>query len=130
MDAGVLLTVLGLSALPVSASVGYVSRWVSDRNIVLASVAASSLGCLALALRTHAALYYFGGGTLIFMGTLIMEGAGMSLLSKVIHPRLAHGLLNAGETALLPGGPPGLSVRTFALDGCLSMSNSLLINLG
>ena len=93
---GLLLTALGLSALPVSAAVGIMSSWIPDGVIVTWTVIFSCLGCLGVALHCDQAWTYFGGGSLIFLGTLVMEGASMSLLSKVIHPRFQHGLFNAG----------------------------------
>ena len=73
------------------------SHKLPDRYILTATVAIATAGCLMLAFKCDSALGYFGGGTLVFLGTLVLEGAGMSLLSKVIHPSMKQGLFNAGE---------------------------------
>ncbi|CAL5218517.1 g204 [Coccomyxa viridis] len=97
---GVLLGVLGIASLPVSFLVGYISPHVSDRSLTLAAVIVTGLGaalCTQAGLRKLAAAY-FGGGGMLYLGSLILEGASMCLLSKCIPAALRGGksIFNAG----------------------------------
>jgi hypothetical protein len=66
---GVLLGVLGITSLPVSFFVGYISPHVSDRSLTLAAVLVTTVGA---ALCTQAGLHklavaYFGGGSMLYL---------------------------------------------------------------
>lgn len=94
--AGLLLTALGLSALPVSAAVGIFLSKIRDGYIITASVAVTVIGCLAVGFFCSTLWLYLFGGCCLFLSTLIMEAAGTAALSKVMPVQLQKGIFNAG----------------------------------
>ena len=96
--AGLLLTALGLSALPVSAAVGIFLSRVKDGYIITVSVVVTAVGCLAVGFFCSTLWLYLFGGCCLFLSTLIMEAAGTGALSKVMSVQLQKGILNAGAS--------------------------------
>ncbi|KAK9915918.1 hypothetical protein WJX75_005971 [Coccomyxa subellipsoidea] len=97
-ETGLLLAVLGIASIPLSFLVGYMSPHISDRSLTAAALLATLLGA-ALCTRAgnaHDPAAYFGGGAILYMGSLILEGASMCLLSKVLPLKLTRGFFNAG----------------------------------
>lgn len=71
-----------MAMVPVNAAVGAVSSRLSDRLLVLASLALCA-GCL-LALTAGAAggVAFFVPGVLLFVGTVVLEGTATSLMVR------------------------------------------------
>lgn len=90
------LGLVGLGMAPVNIAVGALSTRVSDRAMVLAATAASAAALVILTRSAASAAAYFGGGVALFVASVVLEGTATSLMSKVIFPGLAVGVLNAG----------------------------------
>ncbi|KAL3144746.1 hypothetical protein ABBQ38_001867 [Trebouxia sp. C0009 RCD-2024] len=95
-QAGLMLAVFGLTVIPVNTAVGQISDRVSDRGLNAVTLLITAVGCGLLMCGGRPVWMYFLGGTLVFMCTVILEGSGMSLMSKIMHPSLARGTWNAG----------------------------------
>lgn len=95
-EAGLMLAVFGLTVIPVNTIVGQISDRVSDRGLNAVTLLITAVGCALLMCGGKPIWMYFLGGTLVFMCTVILEGSGMSLMSKIMHPSLARGTWNAG----------------------------------
>ena len=95
-QAGLMLAVFGLTVIPVNTVVGQISDHVSDRGLNAVTLLITAVGCGLLMCGGRPVWMYFLGGTLVFMCTVILEGSGMSLMSKIMHPSLARGTWNAG----------------------------------
>lgn len=95
-QAGLMLAVFGLTVIPVNTAVGQISDHVSDRGLNAVTLFITAVGCGLLMCGGRPVWMYFTGGTLVFMCTVILEGSGMSLMSKIMHPSLARGTWNAG----------------------------------
>lgn len=95
-EAGMMLAVFGISVIPVNTLVGQISDRVSDRGLNAVTLFITAVGCALLMCGGRPTWIYFLGGTLVFMCTVILEGSGMSLMSKIMHPSLARGTWNAG----------------------------------
>lgn len=95
-QAGLMLAVFGLTVIPVNTLVGQLSDRVSDRGLNAVTLLITAVGCGLLMCGGRPVWMYFLGGTLVFMCTVILEGSGMSLMSKIMHPSLARGTWNAG----------------------------------
>ena len=91
-----MLAVFGLTVIPVNTIVGQISDRVSDRGLNAVTLLITAVGCALLMCGGKPIWMYFLGGTLVFMCTVILEGSGMSLMSKIMHPSLARGTWNAG----------------------------------
>ena len=91
-----MLAVFGLTVIPVNTAVGQISDHVSDRGLNAVTLLITAVGCGLLMCGGRPVWMYFLGGTLVFMCTVILEGSGMSLMSKIMHPSLARGTWNAG----------------------------------
>ncbi|KAK9832195.1 hypothetical protein WJX74_002578 [Apatococcus lobatus] len=100
---GILLTIWGFSTLPVNWVVGKLSSKVPDRVLITGAIIACGAGCVGLAMGGYPIWLYLLGGFLAYVGSLVLEGASMSMMSKVIHPSLAKGTFNAGLLATESG---------------------------
>ena len=83
--------------VPVNAAVAVVSARLSDRTMVTGALLLCTACLLALTAAAASPLAFFGGGVLLFVGTVVLEGTATSLMSKVIWRGFAQGVLNAGE---------------------------------
>jgi len=97
----IFLSLLGLTVLPISAVVGNcISNIYEDRLVVLWSQVTTGLGVVGIICYSpylHYSTYqYVVAAILIFVSTNILEGVNMSLLSKVMSPRLSRGVFNCG----------------------------------
>jgi MFS family permease len=98
---GLFLGLLGLTVLPISAVVGnYISNIYEDRLVVLWSQIFTAVGVVAIFCFSPWLAYspyqYIAAAILIFVSTNVLEGVNMSLLSKVMSPRLSMGVFNCG----------------------------------
>jgi hypothetical protein len=93
---GLYVGLLCLAMLPVTFVIGAISARVSDRVLTAFSLTLTLLGCVQMWFGAYPRWNFFIGGGWILIGTIIMEGAAMSLESKVIHPSFAEGTWNAG----------------------------------
>ncbi|CAK9219541.1 unnamed protein product [Sphagnum troendelagicum] len=98
---GLFLGLLGLTVLPISAVVGnYISNIYEDRLVVLWSQIFTAVGVVAIFCFSPWLAYspyqYIAAAILIFVSTNVLEGVNMSLLSKVMSPRLSRGVFNCG----------------------------------
>lgn len=87
---------MGLAMVPVNAAVAVVSSRVHDVTLVFMAVGICCAAMVALARGLESLAIYFIGGTGLFVGTVIIEGAATSLMSKVIWSGFAQGIFNAG----------------------------------
>jgi hypothetical protein len=93
--------------VPVNATVGALSAHISDRSMVFGSLALCTLCLLALTASTASAAVFFGGGVMLFVGSVVLEGTATSLMSKCIWRGCAQGVLNAGGgLSVMPLLPP------------------------
>ena len=106
------------------------SVWHAAFLQTLAALIVTGVGSALLALAAHPSWTYFVGGAAVYFGSLVLEGAGMSLLSKVIHPRLAHGLFNMGAPPLLTMGSITLTSHTQWLQTCICDAAACRSNRG
>lgn len=60
--------------VPVNLGVGVVSTWVSDRVMVVGSLAACIAGLGVLTLGPGSAAAFFGGGVVLFTASVVLEG--------------------------------------------------------
>lgn len=93
---GLFLGLLSLAMVPVNLAVGAASAHLSGRSMVFGSLAACVAALAALALGAANAVAFFGGGTLLFTASVVLEGTSTSLMSKVIWKGFAMGVFNAG----------------------------------
>ena len=87
---------IGLLGVPCNLIIGLISSQVSDRTMVLWSVCASIASLFWLQKAAVEVWAYFGGGTVLFLATVALEGTATSLMSKVIWRGFARGVFNAG----------------------------------
>ena len=87
---------VGLLGVPCNLLIGIISSHVYDRTMVLWSVVLSALSLVWLRHAVENAGAYFGGGTVLFLATIALEGTATSLMSKVIWHGFARGVFNAG----------------------------------
>lgn len=67
--------------VPVNAAVGAVSTRLSDRSLVLSSLALCTLCLSALAAgAAWSTALYFGAGVLLFTSSVVLEGVATSLM--------------------------------------------------
>ncbi|CAD7694892.1 unnamed protein product [Ostreobium quekettii] len=104
---GMFLAAMGIFVLPVNFFVGALSYRILDRELCSISLSLCLLGSV-LVYSTHtyhfiATWRYFTGFSVIYVATIVLEGAAMSLMSKVIHPSWARGTFNAGLLATEAG---------------------------
>lgn len=95
----VFLALLGLTVLPVNIVIGnYISNMFEDRQLLIASEVLTCLGILAsFKFSTHYTVaQYIIGAFITFVSAEVLEGVNLSLLSKVMSSRLAHGTYNGG----------------------------------
>ena len=119
-QAGLMLAVFGLTVIPVNTLVGQISDHVSDRGLNAVTLLITAVGCALLMCGGRPVWMYFLGGTLVFMCTVILEGSGMSLMSKIMHPSLARGTWNAGLMSTEAG-----TLGRLTGNLCLSMVSKL-----
>eukprot|EP00803_Ostreobium_quekettii_P006559 evm.model.scf_488EXC.1 EVM.evm.TU.scf_488EXC.1 scf_488EXC:2875-3342(+) len=98
---------MGIFVLPVNFFVGLLSYRILDRELCSISLTLCLLGSV-LVYSDHTSHFiatwrYFTGFSVIYVATIILEGAAMSLMSKVIHPAWAKGTFNAGLLATMAG---------------------------
>ena len=87
---------MGLAMVPVNAIVAVVSSRVHDVTLVFLAVGICCAAMVALARGLESLAVYFIGGAGLFIGTVVIEGAATSLMSKVIWSGFAQGIFNAG----------------------------------
>lgn len=94
---GIFLALLCLLLAPVNFAVGALSRRLADATVVLFSFVLMLFSLLVLS-RTSDTLraLFFASGLGVMAGSVALEGAATSLMSKVMWPGLARGLFNAG----------------------------------
>jgi len=98
---GMFLGLLGLTVLPISAVVGnYISNVYEDRLVVIWSQIFTAIGVISIFCFSpwldYSSYQYVAAAILIFVSTNVLEGVNMSLLSKVMSPRLSRGVFNCG----------------------------------
>ncbi|CAK9261087.1 unnamed protein product [Sphagnum jensenii] len=98
---GMFLGLLGLTVLPISAVVGnYISNVYEDRLVVIWSQIFTAIGVMSIFCFSpwldYSSYQYVAAAILIFVSTNVLEGVNMSLLSKVMSPRLSRGVFNCG----------------------------------
>jgi hypothetical protein len=119
---GLFLGLLGLTVLPISAVVGnYISNIYEDRLVVVVSqvimgVGVASIVCFCPWLP-YTSYQYVAAAIIIFVSTNVLEGVNMSLLSKVMSPRLSRGVFNCGFLST----EAGTLARTMA-DGLITVT--------
>jgi hypothetical protein len=118
----VFLSLLGLTVLPSSAVVGnWISNLYEDRAVVLWSQVATGVGVVAIVsfepYAQYSAHQYVAAAVVVFVATNVLEGVTMSLLSKVMSPRLSRGVFNCG----LLSTEAGTLARALA-DGLISVA--------
>ncbi|KAH8940061.1 hypothetical protein BDL97_15G068500 [Sphagnum fallax] len=119
---GLFLGLLGLTVLPISAVVGnYISNIYEDRLVVVVSqvimgVGVASIVCFCPWLP-YTSYQYVAAAIVIFVSTNVLEGVNMSLLSKVMSPRLSRGVFNCGFLST----EAGTLARTMA-DGLITVT--------
>ena len=116
---------VSLAMVPVNATVGALSAHVSDRSMVFGSLALCTACLLALTASTASATVFFGGGVMLFVGSVVLEGTATSLMSKCIWRGFAQGVLNAGG-ALSPPPLPSCTNRRLTV-GCLPIIRVKLV---
>jgi hypothetical protein len=87
---------MGLAMVPVNALVAVMSSRVHDVTLVFLAVGICCAAMIALARGLESLAFYFIGGGGLFIGTVVIEGAATSLMSKVIWSGFAQGIFNAG----------------------------------
>lgn len=97
----IFLSLLGLTVLPISAVVGNcISNIYEDRLVVLWTQIFTGVGVLVILcygpFLPYNAYQYVTAAVIIFVSTNVLEGVNMSLLSKVMSPRLSRGVFNCG----------------------------------
>eukprot|EP00250_Pteridium_aquilinum_P003852 c14127_g1_i1 orf=404-2500(+) len=98
---GWFLGALGLTVLPSSAVVAnYISNKFQDRLIIMWTVMLTGIGVIAnlsfSPLVGYTEAQYIISSLILFISTNILEGVDMSLLAKMMSPRLSKGLFNCG----------------------------------
>ncbi|XP_024391930.1 SPX domain-containing membrane protein At4g22990 isoform X3 [Physcomitrium patens] len=129
----IFLSLLGLTVLPMSAVVGNcISNIYEDRVVVLWSQVTTGVGVAAILCYSpwvhYSAYQYVTAAVVIFVSTNVLEGVNMSLLSKVMSPRMSRGVFNCG----LLSTEAGTLARAIA-DGLISVAGKCgiqnLVNL-
>ncbi|GMH35396.1 hypothetical protein BSKO_03264 [Bryopsis sp. KO-2023] len=101
---GFFLAIMGIVVIPVNIMMGAMSKYVRDHVQCLLALVVCTLGSLLIVVPNVNAVKivtwrYFTGFIMIYVATVVMEGAAMSLMSKVIAPEMAVGTFNAGLLA-------------------------------
>ncbi|GMH22728.1 hypothetical protein Nepgr_024571 [Nepenthes gracilis] len=95
----IFLAGLGLTVLPINFFVGsYVGRIFEERQILMAS---QIMVCIGILLNFHVLIpysvqQYVCSGLIMFVSAEVLEGVNLSLLSRVMPPRLSRGTYNSG----------------------------------
>eukprot|EP00892_Ulva_mutabilis_P003282 jgi/Ulvmu1/1325/UM011_0053.1 len=122
---GLFMTALSLAMIPVNFSVAALATLLSDRLLMGVSLVFCAVGCVAMVSLSGGAIpltTYVVSVSLILSFTNVLEGVSMSVLSKVIHPSLARGTLNAGLLAT-QSGSLGRLVGNF----CISVFGGIVV---
>lgn len=108
-NVGMFLAVMGVVVIPVNLMMGILSKCAKDQVQCLSTSLLCLVGSMIIvgipslnAQSSAAGLdrwRYFSGFTIVYVATIVMEGAAMSLMSKVIAPEMAVGTFNAGLLA-------------------------------
>ncbi|KAI3431392.1 hypothetical protein D9Q98_004446 [Chlorella vulgaris] len=93
---GLFIGLLCAAMVPVNLSVGAASSRVSDRSMVVGSLAMCVVALLALTRSAASAVAFLGGAALLLTASVVLEGTATALMSKVIWSGFATGVLNAG----------------------------------
>lgn len=98
---GIFLGGLGLTVLPSSAVVAnYISNRYEERSIVFWTLILTAIGVIGIfcycPLIPYTEAQYITASCIIFISTNVLEAVDMSLLAKVMSPRLSHGMFNCG----------------------------------
>jgi predicted MFS family arabinose efflux permease len=100
---GLLLAILGLLMFPANMVVAILSRRYQDREIILATegiILVGTIGIIAYGSgENYSAVQYIAASVCCFLGTNMLEGPNMSLLSKTIPRSMAKGIFNSGLLA-------------------------------
>ncbi|KAK4476549.1 hypothetical protein RD792_015705 [Penstemon davidsonii] len=98
-NVAIFLAFLGLMVLPVNVIIGnYLSNMFEERQVLLASEVMVFVG-IALSFHTiipYSVPQYVCSALLTFVAAEVLEGVNLSLLSRVMSPRLSKGTYNGG----------------------------------
>ncbi|XVF10686.1 hypothetical protein REPUB_Repub07fG0203900 [Reevesia pubescens] len=129
----IFLACLGLTVLPVNIVVGsYISNMFEDRQILLAS---EIMVCIGILLSFHVVIpytvpQYVCSGLIMFVSAEVLEGANLSLLSRVMSSRLSRGTYNGGLLSTEAGTIARvIADATITMAGFLGQSRLLNITL-
>lgn len=91
---GLFLTTMGVAVIPVNILMGGASKYVKDRHQCLLSLGLCVIGGGLVAFLSPNPTeilkwQYFSAFVTIYVATVVMEGAAMSLMSKVTMPKCA-----------------------------------------
>lgn len=103
---GSFLAVLGLLMFPANMAVAHASRRYEDREIMLATLSiifVGTLGIMTFYPWHYTVVQYMVFSVCLFLGTNMLEGPNMSLLSKTIPKQWARGTFNSGLLATESG---------------------------
>lgn len=103
---GSFLAVLGLLMFPANMAVAQASRRYEDREIMLATLSVifvGTLGIMTFYSSSYTVVQYMVFSVCLFLGTNMLEGPNMSLLSKTIPKQWARGTFNSGLLATESG---------------------------
>ncbi|GMH35397.1 hypothetical protein BSKO_03265 [Bryopsis sp. KO-2023] len=108
-NVGLFLAIMGVVVIPVNLMMGVLSKYAKDQvqclftNLLCLVGSVIIIGVPYNVFDNDAGelgrLRYFSGFTIVYVATIVMEGAAMSLMSKVIAPEMALGTFNAGLLA-------------------------------
>ncbi|KAH6554926.1 hypothetical protein KP509_1Z296300 [Ceratopteris richardii] len=121
------VALLGFTVLPVNFLIGvYISNLFEDRQILVASEVMTCVGLATLFAGPipYTKAQYMTGALIGFVSTEVLEGVNLSLLSKVMSPRLAKGTYNNGLLSTEAG-----TLARVVADGTITLAGYCGINL-
>ncbi|CAI5522435.1 unnamed protein product [Closterium sp. Naga37s-1] len=100
-DIGWFLGLLGLTVLPISSVVGnYITNIFEDRLVIMWTQGLIAVGVIAVMCFAPIIKYttqqYIVAAVIIFVSCNVLEGVSLSLMSRIMSPRLARGTFNCG----------------------------------
>ncbi|KAK6162429.1 hypothetical protein DH2020_002270 [Rehmannia glutinosa] len=128
-NVAIFLACLGLTVLPVNVIVGsYLSNMFEERQVLLASEVMLCVG-IVLSFQLiipYSVPQYVCSALLTFVAAEVLEGVNLSLLSRVMSPRLSRGTYNGGLLSTEAGTLARVVADgTITLAGYWGMSNLL-----
>eukprot|EP01016_Furgasonia_blochmanni_P053376 TRINITY_DN8618_c0_g1_i1.p1 TRINITY_DN8618_c0_g1~~TRINITY_DN8618_c0_g1_i1.p1 ORF type:complete len:423 (+),score=57.52 TRINITY_DN8618_c0_g1_i1:263-1531(+) len=100
LDVSIFHSVSSLYIIPLVGCMGLLSKKLQDRKILLISLLVLSLGCgIKFDIFGYDNLHLFQdliGSVIIYISSMVAESMDISLLAKVISPKLGNGFFNAG----------------------------------